>query len=96
MDEKAVKIVRQYEAGIVTDSECLWELIEAAAGGPPKQIIVALPAEWRSRLREAAAEPPESLDLCPRSIRGGIESDRRLWFDGIRRWHDYFGAAAPD
>lgn len=99
------KLLRLYDAGVVTRHELLLRLYQAAAERSPAELIAVLPADVMAELREGVAAPPATPDEC--RVFGSVcagpgfdaerhfrEESRRL-YDGLWRWHRYLVGAEP-
>jgi hypothetical protein len=95
------KLLRLYDKGHITVTELHRGLVQAAASHPPEDIAALLPAEQLQGIRDLAASPPTSPEGCPRFFQMGSPvgafdreahecEQRRLWYDGVWRWHRYF------
>jgi hypothetical protein len=95
------KLIREYERCCMTPLELQSRLIQAAAGFPPEEFASLIPAGVFETIREVAASPPARLEETPRIFAistctgpGDSEAEerpaRRLWYDGIWRWHRFF------
>jgi hypothetical protein len=88
-------VLRQYDRGHITRSELDWRLVQAAATMEPEELLPLLSVEQIELLRTLACSLPKSLEDAPRFFAMGMtievaHEERRLWFDGIRRWHLLF------
>lgn len=100
------KLLRLYDAGVLTRHELLIRLGQAAADRAPAGIAAEFPADVLAEVREWAAVPPASPDRC--RVFGSIcagpgfdadayfrEESRRL-YEGLWRWHRHFADTEPD
>jgi len=70
-------------------------LVQAAATARPEELAPLLSAEQLGTLRTLAASPPRSVEDTPRILAmgttaGAEQEERQFWYDGIRRWHQFF------
>jgi hypothetical protein len=94
------KLLRLYDDGNLTETELQTHLILAATRYPPESIAPLLSAEHLGGLRARSASPPASADEGMWLLGGNWEASfdweaycreqRRLWYDGVWRWHRYF------
>ncbi len=90
-----VKVLDLYNCGQITLMELHLRLIQAAATDPPQEIVPLLPEKLLHVIRELSATPPTALEGSPRIFWMGAtlvdeQEARRLWYDGVWRWHHYF------
>jgi hypothetical protein len=95
------KLMRLYEQCYITPMELRTRLVQAAASYPPETFVSLVPAEELRAIRALAESPPASPEGSPRIFAMGSwvgphdheaeeREERRLWYDGIWRWHRFF------
>jgi hypothetical protein len=102
-------LISLFELGHISPMDLRIRLIQAAAMYPPERFSLLVPDEEVQAIRELAMCPPVSLEDTPRIFAIGTwvglhdheaeeRQERRLWFEGIWRWHSFFqtGLAEED
>jgi hypothetical protein len=95
-------LLQGWKRGRIAKGELEWRLVQAAASAAPEELAPFLSTEQLGALRTLAASPPRSLHDTPRIfVMGGMATDqereeRQLWYDGIRRWHQFFDAPTSE
>ena len=96
-----IRLIRMFEQCHITEMELQTRLVQAAANYPPEGFASIIPAEELQAIRQLAESPPVSPEGSPRTFAIGTwigphdseaeeREERRLWHDGIWRWHWFF------
>jgi hypothetical protein len=81
--------------GRITSSEYMSRVVQGATKWPPECIAPCIPAGVLEEIRNQSEHPPKCLEESPRIFAigmtaGAANEARRLWFEGILKWHDFF------
>jgi len=101
-DVSPQKLVASHQRGMLTDTELVLRLIEAAVHHPPEEILPLVPVELRQEVMQRGMNPPERPeDILV--IQAGSYSgpyDASVWerkqreqqvayYEGAWRWHRF-------
>jgi hypothetical protein len=98
---EAKKLATLYGRGILTVNECIIRLLLLSEYDLPEALTPELPGDLVAALRAYCATLPRGPEaapwiggVCPGAGNNDVETVQREtsreWYDGVRRWHEYF------